>query len=81
MKKKKLIFCSIILLSIYIYFHRSVYITQYDWKHVSVSAVASCTQSQKSVPLHIHFKQIVQIWNYKQPMPVMKRLGINFFQH
>ena len=25
---------------------------------VSVSAVASCTQSQKSVPLHIHFNKL-----------------------
>ena len=27
-------------------------------KDVSVSAVASCTQSQKSVPLHIHFNKL-----------------------
>ena len=36
MKKKKILFFFIILLSIYIYFHRSAYITQYYWKHTNM---------------------------------------------
>jgi hypothetical protein len=39
MKKKKLICFFLILLSIYIYFHRSSYVTQYVWKQTSGSGL------------------------------------------
>lgn len=64
MKKKKLIFCSIILLSIYIYFHRSVYITQYDWKH---------TNSEGRMEYDFIYFDEDSSWTYQ--WPIIKRNG------